>query len=528
MSQENLLIENSSEDEDEEPFLPTEDPKEDLVIDSIGSFGPYHLWLCLLGFLLNVVHSWLSLSLKFVGLAPKFTCGDWDPLTNASSCERLSDNTLHHCSRYIFSEDEVKETIVERWGLVCEKAGLENVAQSVFFAGCLIGVFLAGILADLLGRKFVCIILVLCFAVTGVLGGLVTNWYVWLALRFLVGAASIGMVTVRYTIQVEMTGGSWRSWANTMSSTGWVLGYMTLPVLAYLIPNMRHMEVFIGISSTPLLLLLIFCHPESPRWLLSKGNIKKAVSILNRVASWNRKKNNLDEKYVLQILDAQAVLQKSKKSIDTDGLVAIFSHPYPTTRRNLIIMCYCWFSFGMAYFGLALHTPELGSNVFLVFFLGGLMDVPTIIIGPVLLNQAGRKPCMVGGLTLGALCLLVTAILSKTSKSIIVMAILGKVGVGLAFDTGYVWTSEMFPTVIRNSALSTCSSFARFGAIVAPLIVFADSYRPGMSLLLYGLVTLIGGLLSCLLQPETKSCRMLPDSLEEGEISASRPLCRKP
>ena len=133
------------------------------------------------------------------------------------------------------------------------------------------------------------------------------------------------------------------------------------------------------------------------------------------------------------------------------------------------------------------------------------MDVPTIIIGPVLLNQAGRKPCMVGGLTLGALCLLVTAILSKTSKSIIVMAILGKVGVGLAFDTGYVWTSEMFPTVVRNSALSTCSSFARFGAIVAPLIVFAYSYRPGLSLLIYGLVTLVGGLFSCLLQPETKN-----------------------
>ena len=43
--------------------------------------------------------------------------------------------------------------------------------------------------------------------------------------------------------QVEMVGSSWRSWANTATSTGWVAGYMSLPVLAYCLPDMRHMEV---------------------------------------------------------------------------------------------------------------------------------------------------------------------------------------------------------------------------------------------------------------------------------------------
>ena len=40
-----------------------------------------------------------------------------------------------------------------------------------------------------------------------------------------------------------MVGSSWRSWANTATSTGWVAGYMSLPVLAYCLPDMRHMEV---------------------------------------------------------------------------------------------------------------------------------------------------------------------------------------------------------------------------------------------------------------------------------------------
>jgi len=438
-----------------------------------------------------------------------------------NTCEFIMGNVTKPCTSFIFNKDEVVETIVERWGLVCDKAGLENVAQSVFFTGCLVGVFLAGLMADMMGRKVVCVVLVITFLVSGVLGGIVNSWYIWLMLRFVVGASSIGMVTVRYTIQVEMIGGMWRSWANTMTSTGWVVGYMTLPILAYCVPNMRQMEILIGLSSFPLLFLVIFCHPESPRWLLARGKVGKAITILNRVASWNKKKKIISEEQVLKFLASQAkpAVITSKPTPD-HGLSSVLTSPYPAIRRNLFIMSACWFAFGMAYFGLALHTPELGSNVFVVFFIGGLMDVPVIAVGPVLLNHGGRKPCMVGGLLVGSLCLLTTSLLPSTSKAIIVMAVLGKMGVGLAFDTGYVWTSEMFPTVIRNSALATCSSFARLGAIMAPLMVFADTYRPGMSILMYGMVAMVGGILSLWLQPETKRCTMLPDSLEDGEVAA--------
>ena len=188
----------------------------------------------MLGFLLNVVHCWLSLSLKFVELVPSFVCGEGDSVGD-STCEVVMGNMTKPCTSFIFSKAEVEDTIVERCGLVCDKGGLENVAQSVFFTGCLVGVFLAGLMADMMGRKVVCVILATTFLVSGVLGGLVTSWYVWLMLRFVVGAASIGMVTMRYIIQVEMIGGLWRSWANTFTSTGWVVGYMTLPILAYTI-----------------------------------------------------------------------------------------------------------------------------------------------------------------------------------------------------------------------------------------------------------------------------------------------------
>jgi hypothetical protein len=34
----------------------------------------------------------------------------------------------------------------------------------------------------------------------------------------------------------------------------------------------------------------------------------------------------------------------------------------------------------MAYYGIALHTPEFGSNVYMVFFLGALSELPMTVI----------------------------------------------------------------------------------------------------------------------------------------------------
>merc|ERR1712059_2443 len=297
-----------------------------------------------------------------------------DEVERQGECEAKFGNISRPCTRFSYNVSEVRHTIVQRWDLVCDKAGLENVAQSVFFTGCLVGVFLAGLLADRLGRKTVCIVLVLVFCVVGVAGGLVTNWWGWLCMRFVVGAASIGMVTVRYTIQMEMVGARWRSWANTISGSGWVVGYMTLPVLAYTVPDMRALEIFIGLAGTPFLLMCWF-HPESPKWLITDGQYKEAANILNRVADWNRR-TDFVPLVTASSLAKQSSSSSSGSSKQSVGLLSLIS--FPNLSRNLAVLAVSWFTFGMAYFGLALHTPEFGSNVFLVFFIGGLMDVPVI------------------------------------------------------------------------------------------------------------------------------------------------------
>ena len=82
-----------------------------------AQFGRYQIWVCLLGFLLTVVHSWLSLSLKFVGLAPEFRCGEGEP--GPDRCTAYTANTTRPCNVFVFDQEEVRHTIVERCGHNC-------------------------------------------------------------------------------------------------------------------------------------------------------------------------------------------------------------------------------------------------------------------------------------------------------------------------------------------------------------------------------------------------------------------------
>ena len=53
---------------------------------------------------------------------------------------------------------------------------------------------------------------------------------------------------------------------------------------------------------------------------------------------------------------------------------------------------------------------------------------------------------------------------------IIVLAMVGKFCITASFGTIYVFSAEIFPTVVRNIGLASCSFWARIGGIVAPYI----------------------------------------------------------
>lgn len=54
----------------------------------------------------------------------------------------------------------------------------------------------------------------------------------------------------------------------------------------------------------------------------------------------------------------------------------------------------------------------------------------------------------------------------------ITLEMLGKFGVTAAYAIVYAVTAELYPTVLRNTALGACSMASRVGSISAPYFIY--------------------------------------------------------
>ncbi|KAL5009958.1 hypothetical protein ScPMuIL_012263 [Solemya velum] len=97
---------------------------------------------------------------------------------------------------------------------------------------------------------------------------------------------------------------------------------------------------------------------------------------------------------------------------------------------------------------------------------------------------------------------------------------LGKVGSAAAFAIIYVFSAELYPTVVRNAAMGASSCCARVGSMIAPYITAAGDDIGGpegkaMPLLIFGSASILAGVVSLWL-PETLN-QKLPETMEDGE-----------
>ncbi|NXX45834.1 S22AD protein, partial [Tricholaema leucomelas] len=83
-----------------------------------------------------------------------------------------------------------------------------------------------------------------------------------------------------------------------------------------------------------------------------------------------------------------------------------------------------------------------------------------------------------------------------------VLAIIGKFTASASFSTSYVYSAELFPTVIRQTGVGLCSMVGRVSGIIAPLIYLLERYHRAIPMAIFGSAPVVGGLL-CFLLPET-------------------------
>jgi len=531
------LVGRGQESEEEEMGR-TEEDEGDIITDNLGHIGRYQVLVGLLFALMEVPHAWCMLMHKFVSVPVDHWCtqpealAHWSveewrnyssppgdscnlylhnrtlgPTAAAAHLGGLGDSTpLEACSSWQYDTSQFQNTIIENWDLVCANKIMSKVGSFTFFAGTGVGVFIAGLLADKIGRqRTICIFLTL-FIAAGFASAFAPSMEVWMAARFFWGAASLGLRSVKMVSALELVGSSWRAIICVgFVEGGWTLGYLTLPLLSWILPNAFHLQLAVAVAFLPVLPLMLVVS-ESPKWLSATGRLDQCRAVMARIMRING-------------ISKELVIHETKG--DSEAAKGNFFDLFrtPMMRRNTFVISLAWFALGTLYFGLSLHMPQFDANIYVIFFLSGLVEIPADIIPFVLLNRFGRRPNLSLHYIIGGLLCMATAAVPLGVYSyewpIVVLAMLGKYVAQVCWGIVYLYTSELFPTVIRSVALSFACSMARIGSMAAPFIAYLAELHPVLPIFVFGSITFVVGLTTILL-PETNK-KKLPDTLEEGE-----------
>mmetsp|Transcript_2928 Transcript_2928/g.10414 ORF Transcript_2928/g.10414 Transcript_2928/m.10414 type:complete len:184 (-) Transcript_2928:60-611(-) len=179
-----------------------------------------------------------------------------------------------------------------------------------------------------------------------------------------------------------------------------------------------------------------------------------------------------------------------------------------------MVLTYTWCMISAVYYGLQLGVGDLAGTIYINFFLQSIIEVPSTLTAAFTVDHLGRRPTFVTALLGAAAGCFVCALSTGTVR--MVGAIMGKFFVTGAFNSAFLYTSEMFPTVVRNGAVGLCSQAARIGGIVAPAVIYLGTAldSTGTYYVVFGLVMAVAGLLSLNL-PETRGAH-LSDALEDA------------
>ncbi|GFO13863.1 solute carrier family 22 member 13 [Plakobranchus ocellatus] len=312
---------------------------------------------------------------------------------------------------------------------------------------------------------------------------------------------------------MELVGPSKRRFAGIIIHMFWCVGLFLETGLAYGIREWSYLQMAIATPSAPMALLYIVLLPESARWLIQRGRTQEAAQIIQQVA----RKNGVTLTEKAQNLNDLEVETKEQ------SIWLMFTHRTLLTRS--LIVFFNWFVASMVYYGLSLNVGDLSGNIYLNFFLSAVVELLSYFFLLALLDVTGRKVMQCFSMVLGgAACIAAIFPVLYGSDSIawvtVVLSQTGKFGASAAFIVIYVYTAEIFPTVMRNSAIGLCSICARLGGILAPYIGDLDDLLEkdlgiALPLLIFGGLSVAAGLLVLLL-PETSN-KVLPDTIEDAK-----------
>jgi len=457
------------------------------------------------------------------------SCGQNSTLFLSTSNESCGPEDL------VFDDSVVTSSLVRDFGFLCNSTGLRTISSALYMLGMLIGSYLFGWISDTYGRLNALMMAVITVSLAGFFGAFCGG--AWGAvgygvLRVITGMGGIGCFMVCFVLAVEHVGFKFTMLIGIAIEIPFALGEALLGIEAFIVRDWRALQI---LAYLPLLVLvgLKWLVPESPRWLISNGRLDEAKAIIEMAAKANKKQvpRHLLKESDMEEIDLNNVKSAKETEVEQEKItVRDLFVPMKIGVRTLN-MCFQWFSVTMCYYGLAFASTSLSGDPYSNFFLSVLVEIPGYLFCIFVMDCWGRRPilsfCQVVS---GVACIFCGLLQGSTDPALqglqVFLSLIGKFGASASFAIVYVYTAEMFPTVIRNQAVGTCSLVARIGGITSLLLDLLKVYWLPAPVFIMGVVATGAGVLAIFF-PETLG-EKLPETKEEALMIGSnnkRGLC---
>lgn len=380
-----------------------------------------------------------------------------------------------------------------------------EIAASSLLLGCVVGASVAAFTSDRFGRKKVLLSAAALFTLSSIGAALPRDLFQF-ALARLLGGVAIGIASTLSPLYIaEISPAKKRGLLVSLNQLAIVSGILLSYSVNYILTgagpsNWRWMFAIAALPSIAFLVTLLFI-PESPRWLVQKGQTQEAERFLTEMVGPQSAWAEIEAIRAAIAEESGDLLDPSfRKPLMVAILIALFSQ---FTGINTII-----------YYGSIVfleHVPhQTASTALWANVIIGAINFVATIAGMLLIDRSGRKSLLMSaffGMAL-SLAAVSAAIHFQASGVIVLIFVLTYVAcfaVGVGTGT-WVLMSEICPTRVRGRAMAVATVFLWCGTLTVTLtfLSLVTLFSAAGVFLLYALVSVAALVFVWRGVPETK------------------------
>ncbi|XP_008201350.1 synaptic vesicle glycoprotein 2B isoform X2 [Tribolium castaneum] len=399
-----------------------------------------------------------------------------------------------------------------------EARGLLN---AIVYTGMITSCFMWGSFIDVFGRRKILVFTHIGGAFFVLITTFAPNFYVLLVSKFLGGFTVNGFSMALTPYLSEFHGTQYRASVPIIIGLLFSIANLCLPLLAWsVLPldinfgifgsfEFHAWNLFLFVTTFPTLIagVLFFLMPESPKYLMSKGNNEDALQVYRKIFKLNKRQPKENFPFKSLIDDKQIFQKKYGVREAWQQISPLFSLKY---AGSLTIVCLLQLFLMMSINSLRLWLPEIfqvindyeqdhnktisfcemlgtikpttdeesdtcsmnfdNSSVYINSLYVALCAIIGCVIIAIFINKIGKKTILIslgliGGITVAAIYFTPN---SSTALGLICVYLMC---IGISLDTLIAATVDLFPTSLRGSALSVSFMFGRIGSVLGNLIL---------------------------------------------------------